>query len=110
MAVHGELGAGFLEAVYRGALPIEFERRKIRFRPEVLLPVKYRGVQLPVTYKADFVCESGVIVEVKAVDSLSSHDEAQLLNYLKASGIRRGLVINFGAASLEYKRRVWGYE
>jgi GxxExxY protein len=110
MAVHRELGHGFLEAVYREALPIEFERRKIPFRPEVVLPIRYQGIQLPTHYKADFICEGGVIVEVKALDSISSHDEAQLLNYLKASGIRRGLLINFGAVSLEYRRRVWGYE
>lgn len=110
MAVHRELGHGFLEAVYKAALPIEFERRKILFSPEVTLPVTYKGVLLPVSYKVDFICERNVIVEVKALTSLAAREEAQLLNYLKASGIRRGLVINFGADSLEYKRRVWGHE
>lgn len=110
MAVHRELGSGFLEAVYKAALPIEFERRQIRFAPEVTLPVSYKGIALPVTYRVDFVCESGVIVEVKALDTISTREEAQLLNYLKASGIRRGLLLNFGGTTLEYKRRVWGYE
>ena len=110
MAVHRELGTGFLEAVYKAALPIEFERRKILFSPEVHLPVTYKGLSLPVSYKVDFICERTVIVEVKALACLSSREEAQLLNYLKASGIRRGLLINFGGDSLEYKRRVWGYE
>lgn len=110
MAVHRELGHGFLEKVYKAALPIEFERRKIAFRPEVLLPINYRGIVLPVTYYVDFICETGVLVEVKAADSLSTQDEGQLLNYLKASKIRRGLLINFGAPTLLYKRRVWGYE
>ena len=110
MAVHRELGHGFLEKVYAAALPIEFERLGVRYRPKVVLPVVYRGVALPVTYEADFVCESGVVVEVKAVAALSNHDDAQLLNYLKASGIRRGLLINFGAPSLEYRRLVWGYD
>jgi len=110
MAVHRELGHGFLEKVYKAALPIEFERRKIPFRPEVLLPIDYQGIVLPVTYYVDFICETGVLVEVKAADSLSTQDEGQLLNYLKASRIRRGLLINFGAPALQYKRRVWGCE
>ena len=76
----------------------------------MLLPISYQGIALPVTYYADFICETGVLVEIKAADSLSSRDEGQLLNYLKASKIRRGLLINFGAPTLQYKRRVWGYE
>ena len=110
MAVHRELGHGFLERVYKLALPIEFERRGIPFSLEVPLPIRYKGVELPTGYTVDFICEKGVIVEVKAIAALSSNDEAQLLNYLKASNIRRGLLINFGAQMLEYKRRVWGYE
>ena len=110
MAVHRELGHGFLERVYKLALPIEFERRGIPFSIEVALPIHYKGVLLPAGYTADFVCENGVVVEVKAAESLSSNDEGQLLNYLKASNLRRGLLINFGAPTLQYKRRVWGYE
>lgn len=108
MAVHAELGCGFLEAVYRAALPIEFERRAILYKPEVSLPVAYKGVMLPVSYRVDFICLSGVLVEVKAIDALTTRDTSQLLNYLKASKIRRGLLINFGADSLQYKRFVWG--
>jgi GxxExxY protein len=107
MAVHTELGCGFLEAVYRAALPIEFERRGILYKNEVRLPIAYKGVLLPLGYRVDFVCASGVIVEVKALDALTNRETSQLLNYLKASGIRRGLLINFGAASLQYKRLVW---
>jgi GxxExxY protein len=109
MAVHSELGCGFLEAVYRAALPIEFERKGIRYEPEVALPIQYKGRMLPVSYRIDFVCASGVLVEVKALDAISNREVAQLLNYLKASRIQRGLLLNFGASSLQYKRLVWGY-
>ncbi|MEO7156226.1 MAG: GxxExxY protein [Vicinamibacterales bacterium] len=107
MAVHSELGCGFLEAVYRAALPIEFERRGILYKPEVFLPIAYKGVALRLPYRVDFVCMTGVMVEVKALDALTNRETSQLLNYLKASGIRRGLLINFGAVSLQYKRLVW---
>lgn len=108
MAVHTELGCGFLEAVYKAALPIEFERRGILYNPEVALPVRYKGVTLRLSYRVDFICSTGVIVEVKALSALSTRETSQLLNYLKASKIRRGLLINFGAESLQYKRVVWG--
>jgi GxxExxY protein len=108
MAVHTELGCGFLEAVYKAALPIEFERRCVLYKPEVSLPITYKGVRLPLGYRVDFICASGVVVEVKALSALTSRETAQLLNYLKASGIRRGLLLNFGAESLQHKRLVWG--
>ena len=110
MAVHRELGHGFLEKVYKLALPIEFERCGILYAPELRLPIAYKGITLATDYKVDFICEGSIIVEVKAASALTTSDEAQLLNYLKASKIRRGLLINFGAPTLEYKRRVWGYE
>jgi GxxExxY protein len=109
MAVHSELGCGFLEAVYRAALPIEFERRGLLFEREVGLSVDYKGVMLPVIYRVDFVCASSVLVEVKALSALTSREESQLLNYLKASKMRRGLLLNFGADSLQHRRLVWGY-
>lgn len=108
MAVHTELGCGFLEAVYKAALPIEFERRGLLYKPEVLLPIAYKGVTLPLSYRVDFVCATGVIVEIKALVALTARETSQLLNYLKASKYRRGLLINFGAESLQYKRLVWG--
>jgi GxxExxY protein len=108
MAVHTELGCGFLEAVYKAALPIEFERRGVLYKPEVSLPINYKGERLPLGYRVDFICASGVVVEVKALSALTSRETAQLLNYLKASKIRRGLLLNFGAESLEHKRLVWG--
>lgn len=106
MAVHGELGHGFLEAVYQEALEKEFMFRKIPYEREKELPVLYRRQQLKVFYKADFVCFGSVIVELKALQQITGTEEAQVINYLKASGISRGLLINFGSASLQYKRLV----
>lgn len=106
MAVHGELGHGFLEAVYQEALEKEFMFRKIPYEREKELPVLYRRQQLKAFYKADFVCFGSVIVELKALQQITGTEEAQVINYLKASGISRGLLINFGSASLQYKRLV----
>ena len=110
MEIHCQLGHGFLEAVYQDAAVIEFPMRHIPFEREVSLPIRYKGDLLPTHYRADFICFSEVIVEFKALSRLSSVEEAQLLNYLKATGLKRGLLINFGAPSLQYKRLVWGYE
>ncbi len=104
MDVHKHLGCGFLEAVYQEALEIEMETRKIPFHREVELPVFYKEYELNTFYRADFVCYDSVIVELKAIKKLSDIEEAQVLNYLKATGIETGLLLNFGAKSLEYKR------
>lgn len=106
MAVHGELGCGFLEAVYQEALHREFCARRIPFESERELPVFYRGERLNAFYKADFICYGSVIVELKALKQLSGVEEAQVINYLKASGMHRALLLNFGAQRLEYKRLV----
>lgn len=110
MEIHRQLGHGFLEAVYQEAAVIEFPLKQIPFEREAPLPIKYKDVLLPTRYRADFVCFSEIIVEFKALSRLSSVEEAQLLNYLKATGLKRGLLINFGTSSLQYKRLVWGYE
>jgi GxxExxY protein len=110
MEIHKQLGHGFLEAVYQEAAVIEFPLHKVPFEREVCLPISYKGLILPTHYRADFVCFSEIIVEFKAISALTNVDEAQILNYLKATGLRRGLVINFGAPSLQYKRLVWGFE
>ena len=110
MEIHRQLGHGFLEPVYQDAAVIEFPLKQIPFEKEVMLPIKYKNVLLPTYYRADFVCLSEIIVEFKALSRLSSVEEAQLLNYLKATGLKRGLLLNFGTPSLQYKRLVWGYE
>jgi GxxExxY protein len=108
MDVHRELGHGFLELVYQTALALEFQEHRIPFQAEVALPIRYKSKLLTCAYRADFVCFESVIVETKAIASLTSADEAQLINELKATGLHRGLLLNFGAASLEYKRLVFG--
>ncbi|MDH3975142.1 MAG: GxxExxY protein [Deltaproteobacteria bacterium] len=107
MAVHKELGHGFLEAVYQEALEQEFQVMRIPFEREKKLPVFYRGKPINAHYKADFVCFGSVIVELKALKQLSGIEESQVINYLKASGLNRSLLINFGAKQLEYKRIVF---
>lgn len=107
MAVHRALGSGFLEAVYQEALEREFIARRIPHKREKALPVFYRGELLQASYKADFVCYGSMIVELKALRQLSSLEEAQVINYLKASGLHKGMLINFGAKSLQHKRLVF---
>ncbi len=104
MEVHRTLGFGFLEAVYQEALILEFILRNVPFRKEVDLPVTFKEQLLTTAYRADFICYDSVIVELKAISQLSGKEEAQIINYLKATGLTTGLVINFGARSLEYKR------
>jgi len=107
MTVHRELGCGFLEAVYQDALEKEFQHLNIPYAREVKLPVFYRGEQLNSYYQADFICFDSVIVELKALQRLSGTEEAQVINYLKASNLHRALLVNFGAKSLQHKRLVF---
>jgi GxxExxY protein len=107
MEVHSELGHGFLEPVYHDAICHELELRGIPYRHEVVFPIFYKGVRMKSTYRADLVCFEGVVVEIKAIASISGNEEAQLFNYLKASHIQRGLLLNFGGPKLQYERRVW---
>jgi GxxExxY protein len=107
MEVHRELGHGFLEAVYQEALAIELAVKKIPFQREVALVVNYKGQKLACNYRADFVCYENLLVELKAISQLTGADEAQVINEMKATGMQRALLFNFGAPSLEYKRRVF---
>ena len=106
MEVHRELGCGFLEPVYQEALALEFLARDIPHRREVELPISYKSRRLNATYRADFIHFDTVVVELKALKTLSGIEEAQIINYLKATGLETGLLLNFGARSLEYERFV----
>jgi GxxExxY protein len=104
MEVHSELGCGFLESVYQEALGLLLDEKLIPFEKEKVLDIKFRGQVLCKKYKADFLCYDEVIVELKATDSIHSEHVAQVLNYLKATGKKIGLLINFGTTRLQYKR------
>lgn len=104
MDVHRELGCGFLEAVYHEALALELSNRNITYQREIELPIFYKSQKLTTFYRADFLCFETVIVELKALNRLSGLEESQIINYLKATGLEIGLLLNFGTTSLEYKR------
>lgn len=106
MMVHTELGNGFLEAVYQEALELEFQTRNIPYEREKELSVFCRGKPTENIYKADFVGFGSVIVELKALSVISGTEDAQVINYLKASGLHRALLLNFGIKQLQYKRLV----
>ena len=106
MKVHSELGSGFLEAVYQEALSIMLKKEKIPYEKEKLLEIEFLGQILDKKYIADFVCFDEIIIETKAVKELSNVHTSQVLNYLKATDKKIGLLINFGAESLDYKRVV----
>jgi len=106
MEVHRQLGRGFLEAVYQEALTVEFKQREIPFEREAQFVVSYKGVPLQTCYRADFVCFEEVLVEIKALSRLTGVEDAQVIHYLKATGLHRALLINFGAPRLDYKRLV----
>ena len=107
MNVHRELGQGFLEAVYQEALALEFIEQKIPFRKEAKIEIYYKESTLEQYYVADFICYENIIVELKAVTSLEPTHTAQVLNYLKATDLTLGLLVNFGTTSLESKRLVF---
>ena len=106
MEVHRVLGCGFLEAVYQEALAIEFEKRNIPFKREEKLTIDYKEQTLSKFYEADFVCYYKIIVETKALSELTGKDESQTINYLKATGFKLGILLNFGTKSLTHKRLV----
>ncbi len=107
MDVHSELGSGFPEAVYQEALMLELEKREIPFEANVKLNISYKGHDLKKVYYADIVCYDKIIVELKAVSGLVNEHSAQVINYLKATGYQLGLLVNFGAKSLQSKRVIF---
>jgi GxxExxY protein len=96
--VNRQMGSGFLEAVYQECLAIEFEARGIPFSAEIPLPLTYKGRALHQSYKADFICFGLIIVELKALREIAPEHRAQTLNYLRATGLKLGLLVNFGCA------------
>jgi len=104
MAVHRELGCGFLEAVYQEALEKEFTLRKIPFAREIKINITYKGIALDKSYFADFICYDEIIVELKAISCMDGIHIAQVVNYLKATKLQVGLLVNFGQKSLQQKR------
>jgi len=106
MEVHRELGFGFLEAVYQCALALEFQQRSIPLKAEVALPIRYKSKLVTCGYRADFICFEDLLVETKAIAELPRVDDAQVINQLKATGLERGPLLNFGGPSLEFKRLV----
>jgi GxxExxY protein len=95
--VHRELGAGFTESVYQECLEKELLARSIPFQSQPILSLSYKGQVLQQTFKADLICYGCVLVEIKAARSLTPEHRAQVINYLKASGLQLGLLVNFGA-------------
>lgn len=104
MEVHTQLGCGFPEAPYGEALAREFLERAIPFEAQVKLSIPYKGSPLRSYFRVDFVCYQDVIVELKSLTALSGLGEAQVISYLKASGYKRGLLLNFGRSSLQLRR------
>jgi len=103
--VHKELGCGFLEPIYQEAMQIELSERSIPFEPQKRLLVSYKGNVLNKEYIADIICYEKIIVELKAMDRLTIREEGQIINYLKATHLPLGLLINFGSLrKLEWRR------
>jgi len=103
--VHNNLGQGFLEKVYQNAMVIELKKRELKVESEKLIKVYYED-EIVGKYGADLIVEDKVIVELKAVDELNKKFEVQLVNYLTATKLNVGLLLNFGRESLQYKRKI----
>ena len=102
ITVHRNLGPGLLESTYQACLEHELLQNDIAFRRQVPLPVHYRGVRIECGYRVDFIIENEVIVEIKAVEKLAAIHHAQVITYLKLTGCRTGLLLNFNVASLRH--------
>jgi GxxExxY protein len=104
LKVHTELGPGFLEAVYQEALEKEFLKRKIPYKRHQKLKIFYDGGALDKFYVADFICHNQIVMELKVASEFSTTQFKQLQNYLKATKLKLGILVNFGKPSLNYKR------
>lgn len=106
MRVHSEMGRGFLESVYSDAMAVELAERGVAFVREKSIRVHYRGHLLPSCFRADFICQDSLLLELKAADRLILAHTAQVLHYMRASGLTKALLLNFGSERLQYKRYV----
>jgi len=107
MEVYNQMGCGFLEVVYQECLEIEFAEQAIQFRPQFQLKLKYKDHELQSVFVPDFVCYEKIILEIKGVSDLHDTHRAQVINYLKATGQKLGLLVNFGQhGRLQYERIV----
>ena len=104
MAVHRHFGPGYLEEVYKNALMVELDTLGIQAEKEIPIAVNYKGVRVG-DYRVDIIIENRLILELKAVVAIHPSHEAQLVNYLNATGIDDGLLLNFGAVSLQHKHK-----
>lgn len=104
MEVHNHLGHRFLELAYHRALRMELEARGIPAVSEFEIPLSYKGRDLGVTWRADLLCFEDLLVELKAIPNLGRQERTQLRHYVVATGLNRGLLINFGASALEFER------
>ena len=103
--VHNQIGSGFLEAVYQECLALEFSTRRIPYLSRHPLRLSYKHHQLQQLYVPDFICYGKIIIEIKAAKALADEHKAQIINYLKASGLHLGILVNFGGhPKLEYQR------
>jgi GxxExxY protein len=108
--VHKELGHGFLESVYEECLGIESDTRNIPYETQVNLSIRYKGKKIKKEFIADYIAFGKIIVELKCIPQLTRVEEAQIINYLKATGLQVGLLINFGSkGKLEWKRYVFSH-
>lgn len=107
MEVHNQLGMGFKEAVYKDALEVEFKNAQIPFIREKQFKIEYKGILLPHKYFADFIVFDVILLEVKSTSLIVNSFVAQTINYLKASGMRLGIIANFGENSFTYKRVIF---
>ncbi len=107
MEVHRELGMGFKEIIYKDAIEIELRDKKISYKREKEFKIEYKGIILPHKFYADFVIDESIILEVKSTSFIVNNFVAQTINYLKASGLRLGIIANFGEKSFNYKRIVF---
>ena len=107
MEVHRQMGMGFKEILYKDAIEIELNEKHIKYKREKVFKIEYKGRILPHKFYADFIINDSILLEVKSASVIVDNFVAQTINYLKASGLKLGIIVNFGEKSLTYKRIVF---